>query len=67
MRRDYLVADVSLGVGAVSAGLAAWILFSSQAPSRGASSSAKQPLARVSVFPMISADGARILANAVTF
>ncbi len=67
MRRDYLVADVSLGVGAVSAGLAAWMLFSSRGPSRGASSSAKQPLARLSVIPLISADGARVVASAVIF
>jgi hypothetical protein len=67
MRRDYLVADVSLGVGAVSAGLAAWIFFSSQPASHVTSPNGAQSLARVSVFPLISADGARLVANAVAF
>ena len=52
MKRDYLVADISLGVAAVSAGLATWFFLS--APSTPTQSNAARSSVRVSVRPSVS-------------
>ncbi|HET9931178.1 MAG TPA: hypothetical protein VFQ35_10845 [Polyangiaceae bacterium] len=67
MRRDYLVADVSLGVGAVSLGLATWLFFSSQPSSATAATKSTHQLAGVSVAPVISTHDAGLVATAVLF
>jgi hypothetical protein len=64
MKRDYLIADISLGVAVASAGVATWLFFSSK-PSKaehGASA-----FRNVSVTPLVSTRGAGLLFNAKAF
>jgi len=65
MRRDYLIADISLGVAVASAGVATWIFFASKPSS--APEHAGSPFRNVSVTPLVSTRGAGLLLNASTF
>lgn len=59
MRRDYLIADVSLGVAVASAGVAAWLYFPSQrSPATEGSSGTHGPVTQVFLQPLISTPGA---------
>src|SRR6478752_6142470 len=61
MRRDYLIADISLGVGLASAGVATWLFLSSRraAPTTDA--------AKVTVVPLLSRSALGVVVNAKTF
>jgi hypothetical protein len=65
MRRDYLIADISLGVAVASAGVATWIFFTSKPSS--APEHARSAFRNVSVTPLLSTRGAGLLLNASTF
>jgi hypothetical protein len=65
MKRDYLIADISLGVAVASAGVATWIFFSSKPSS--AAEHAASPFRNVSVTPLVSTRGAGLVLNASTF
>jgi hypothetical protein len=59
MRRDYFVADISLGVAAVSAGVATWLFVSNErARSNQDGRGRRREVARVRVLPSVSAPGA---------
>jgi hypothetical protein len=59
MRRDYFVADISLGVAAASAGVATWLFFSNgRARPNQDGRGARRELARAMVLPSVSAPGA---------
>jgi hypothetical protein len=65
MKRNYLIADLSLGAAAVSAGIAAWLFFSADsgdAPKRGAAGTA-----RFAVVPLADRSGAAVLLTGSTF
>lgn len=66
MRRDYLIADLSLGAAAVSFGIATWLFFSSgsgsgETPKRGESTP------RFAILPLPDRSGAALLFNAGGF
>lgn len=66
MRRDYLIADISLGVAAVSAGVATWLFLRSDR----ASTAEHQPASassRWTVLPLVSTRGAGLLLDASAF
>jgi len=65
MKRDYLIADISLGVAVASAGVATWLFFSSKPSS--APEHAASPFRNVSVTPLVSTHGAGLLLNARAF
>jgi hypothetical protein len=67
MRRDYLIADISLGVAAVSAGVATWLVLSSDRSSAAGEPAAKGPTSRVTVVPLVSTRGAGLVLNASAF
>lgn len=67
MERNYLIADISLGAAAVSAGVATWLFFSS----RGSDAPGEdRPVAREPRFfvaPVARSDGAGLLIRGLTF
>jgi len=65
MRRDYLIADISLGVAVVSAGVATWLFLTSDRASTADQRAASPP--RVTVTPLISTRGAGLMLNASAF
>lgn len=65
MKRDYLIADISLGVAVASAGVATWFFFSSKAANKP--EHAASPFRNVSVTPLVSTRGAGLLLNASAF
>ena len=68
MRRNYLIADVSLGVAAASAGIAAWFFFSSSdSTSPVDEHSTVGSSTRVSVVPLLSAPGFSLQVNTTAF
>lgn len=64
MRRDYLIADLSLGVAVASAGVATWLFFSSK-PSTGGH--AGTSFRNVSVTPLVSTHSAGLFLDASAF
>jgi hypothetical protein len=68
MRRDYLIADVSLGVGVASAGVAAYYFFFHQPSSPDTNErNARGVASRVSVLPLLSTSGGGLVVNANAF
>jgi hypothetical protein len=59
LRAKYHVADVSLGIGVLAAGVAAWLFFSDTTPSAGADNRARARV-RVGVMPLPSGGGANL-------
>ena len=68
MRRNYLIADVSLGVAAVSFGVAAWYFFSEQRSNTQAvpQGSLKRPLS-LAVSPLVTTSGASVVLSGNSF
>jgi len=64
MKRDYLIADISLGVAVASAGAATWLFFSSK-PSKA--EQATSSFRNVSVTPLVSTRAAGLVLNASAF
>jgi len=64
MRRDYLVADLSLGVAVASAGVATWLLFSSTPSTAGHATGAFR---NVRLTPLVSPRSAELLLSASAF
>jgi hypothetical protein len=64
MRRDYLIADLSLGVAVASAGLAAWFYFSGATPA--VSEGGTRSPVSFSVQPTFSARGANLVLTTYT-
>lgn len=68
MRRDYLIADISLGVAVASAGAATWFLVSSNgSPSTPTAVYATKRSARLSLLPLFSVSGAGLVVSAEAF
>ena len=67
MSTDYLIADISLGVAAVSAGVATWLFLSSDRSSQADQHPPASAAARVTVVPMVSTRGAGLVLNASAF
>lgn len=72
MRRDYLIADISLGLAVVSAGAATWFILSDKSPPRATSErraylTAPHVIQALEVVPVVSSTGASVLVNARTF
>lgn len=68
MRRDYLVADISLGVAVASAGAATWFLLSNNsAPSVQSAMYATKRSARLSLLPLLSVSSAGFVVSAEAF
>jgi hypothetical protein len=65
MRRDYLIADVSLGVAVASAGVATWLFLTSDRSSAPEQEPASA--ARVTVLPLVSSRGAGLVLSARSF
>jgi len=65
MRRDYLIADISLGVAVVSAGVSTWLFLANKPASDAPSAAGRAP--RISVAPRFSATGGGFVLNAETF
>jgi hypothetical protein len=66
MRRDYLIADVSLGVAVASAGVATW-LFLSQRSREAEQQAQPSATARLVVVPLVSAHSAGLVLAASAF
>jgi len=66
MSQNYLIADISLGVAVVSAGVATWLFLSSDR-SRAAAHASAGPVARLSLTPLVSTRGAGLVFNATAF
>lgn len=68
LKRDYLIGDIALGVGVVSAGVAAVIYFTGGSSSSEAADSAKARRApRLSLVPGVSNHGATLTLSGTTF
>ncbi|HYQ28102.1 MAG TPA: hypothetical protein VER04_12820 [Polyangiaceae bacterium] len=67
MHRDYLIADISLGVAVASAGVATWLFFSSDRASTADSQAANSQPSRFSVAPLVSTRGAGLVLSASAF
>lgn len=67
MQRDYLIADISLGVAAVSAGVATWIFFSNRRSSEAETQAASTRFSNVSVTPLVSSRGGGLVLSATAF
>ena len=67
MHRDYLIADISLGVAAVSAGVATWLFLSRPRSSAADEHGANSASSRVSVLPLVSTRGAGLVLSASAF
>jgi hypothetical protein len=67
MRRDYLIADISLGVALASAGVATWLFFSGDRASAADSRGAKSTPSRLSVVPLVSLRSAGLVLSASAF
>lgn len=68
MRRNYLIADVSLGIAVVSAGVATWSFLSSRKdPTAARGSRRERQSAGVSVAPFVSGSGAGVAFDARGF
>jgi hypothetical protein len=67
MRRDYLIADISLGVAVPSAGVAAWLFLRSDRPATTEQQAAVSPWSSVGVTPLVSTRGAGLVLNASAF
>jgi len=67
MQRDYLIADISLGVAVASAGVATWLFLSSPRASTASEPTAKSSPSRVTVLPLVSTRAAGIVFNASAF
>lgn len=65
MRRDYLIADISLGVALASAGVATWLFFSSDRTTKSEQQNAAN--SRVTVLPLVSSRGAGLMLSASSF
>ena len=67
MRRDYLIADLSLGIAVVSAGVATWLFLSNKAADATEQHAAASPPLRLTVTPLVSTRGAGLVLNASAF
>jgi len=67
MSRDYLIADISLGVAVVSAGVATWLFLSSDRARAAPPHASENPAARLTLTPLVSTRGAGLLFNATAF
>lgn len=67
MQRDYVIADISLGIAVASAGVATWLFLSSDRSSTASEPAAKSPTSRWSVVPLVSTRGASLVLNASAF
>lgn len=67
MRRDYLVADVSLGVALASAGVATWFLLSEHGRARATSERTGQLAPTVGLLPLVTARSAGLVFRATSF
>lgn len=66
MHRDYLIADISLGVAVVSAGVATWLFMKSNG-SNAPEHTAAIPAPHLTLTPLVSARGAGLVLNASAF
>ncbi|HET7540127.1 MAG TPA: hypothetical protein VFK05_09650 [Polyangiaceae bacterium] len=66
MRRDYLIADISLGVAVASAGVATWLFFRSDR-SNTEQHAALTPWSSVTVTPLVSPRGGGLILGASAF
>jgi hypothetical protein len=64
MRRNYLIADVSLGAAAVSAGIATWLFFTADGGSSASQQGYQPKLPRFAVLPLPDGSGAAFVVNA---
>ncbi len=67
MRRDYLIADISLGVAVASAGVATWLFLSSNRARAPEQRAARSSFSGVTVTPLVSTRGAGLVLNASAF
>jgi hypothetical protein len=67
MRRDYLIADISLGAAAVSVGLATWLFLSANPGTAQAQKRGESAATRIAVLPLPGLSGATLLVNASGF
>jgi len=67
MRRDYLVADISLGAALASAGVATWLFLRAEPATSTDQHGPVKATVRVKVTPLISARGAGLLFDARAF
>ncbi|HKO50422.1 MAG TPA: hypothetical protein VJV79_22020 [Polyangiaceae bacterium] len=67
MQRNYLIADVSLGIAVASAGVATWLFFSSDRSSAVEPQKSANSAARLTVAPLVSTRGAGVMLSASTF
>jgi len=67
MHRDYLIADISLGVALASAGVATWLFFSSDRASTADSQATKNQPSRFSLTPLVSTRSAGLVLSASAF
>jgi len=66
MRRDYLFADISLGIGLASAGVATWLFLSHDRSRKAEHARASQP-PRFTIIPLVSTRSAGLVLNADAF
>jgi len=67
MRREYLIADISLGVAVASAGVATWLFFDNRHARTAERQAASPPLPNLTVTPLVSSRGAGLVLNARAF
>lgn len=67
MKRNYLIADISLGVAAVSAGVATWLFIDSRSDRSSAQEPPVATRPRFIVAPVAHANGAGLMIQGVTF
>jgi len=67
MRRDYLIADLSLGAAVASAGVATWLFLSSDRSSTADQAKASRLSSRLSVVPLVSVRSVALVLNASAF
>jgi len=67
MRRDYLVADISLGAALASAGVATWLFMRAEPATTPDRHGPVKPTLRVTVTPLVSTRGAGLLLDTRAF
>jgi hypothetical protein len=67
MRRDYLIADLSLGVGIASAGVATWFVLSQPASTARAKQQRGQNAPQLTLLPVASVSGSWLLLSTTRF
>lgn len=67
MHRDYLIADLSLGVAVVSAGVATWLLLRNDGSSASEPHAAASPPLRFTLTPLVSTRGVALELDARAF